>query len=550
MGEKNDELEQGGTVRMDPADLPAIDPGATRAEDPGATRLTDPDPDATRLAGPDASATQEATRAAATRVAARVPAVDAPAEPLRAHPADPERDGIDALSDPYFSPATLPEDLTEARPMIAIESPVESLPERKRRLPRWAVVLLVVLAAAAAAGIAYLTYENELWGGRTVPAVVGQTEEDARAELEGLGFEVAVEYRAGDENIGMVLDCSPAEGMRADPAAGITLVVGAGRTIPQVVGMAEEDATQALYDAGATDVLVKNASSDEPAGTVIAVSPEVGEPFVSGDQITLTVAQPYTVPSVEGLSADDALAALKERGLKGEVSYVESDAEKNTVVSSDPAEGTEVAGGSTVKLGVSSPYPSSPASLMEYFEATPEQLSDYLADEGFSLRYSAIYVSGGNAHAVYEGKSGDLLHITNEPETGHYAGSSEGDVLAEGAGVGGVRYAFSAKTLPSGAGQESEAGVRAVMKACGFEGLVDTCAQDDLKAPVKVSDDYHFICAYGKQGGYTWAVRIGGSGSNTGVVAMVAPTEHFSGVDLSDFGGVCDYVAYIDLFTG
>ena len=537
MAEKNDGLEQGGTVRMSPADLPGADPDATRLADPDATRLASPDSDA--------------IRAAATRVAARVPAVDAPPVPPPADAADPERDGIDALSDPYFSPASLPEDLTAARPMIAIESPVESLPERKRRMPRWAVALIAVLAVAAAAGVAYLTYANELWGGRTIPAVLGLSEEDARAQLEGLGFAVSVEYRAGDDNIGAVLDCSPAEGVRADPAAGITLVVGAERMIPKVVGLSEEDAAQALYDAGATDVLVKNASSDEPAGTVVGVSPDEGEPFVSGDQITLTVAQPYTVPSVEGLPADEALAALEEAGLKGEVSYVESKAEKNTVVSADPAEGAEVAGGSTVKLGVSSPYPSSPASLLEYFEATPEQLSDYLADEGFSLRYSAIYASGGNARAVFEGKSGDMLHITNEPETGHYAGSSEGDVLAGGAGVGGVRYAFSAKTLPSGGGRESEAGVRAVMEACGFEDLADTCTQGSIKAPVKVSDDHHFICACGTQGGYTWAVRIGGSGDNTGVVAMVAPTEHFSGVDLSDFGGsVCDYIAYIDLFTG
>ena len=60
----------------------------------------------------------------------------------------------------------------------------------------------------------------------------------------------------------------------------------------------------------------------------------------------------------------------------------------------------------------------------------------------------------------------------------------------------------------------------------------------------------HFICGTGAQGGYTWAVLIGGVGDSSRVVAIVAPTEHFSAADLSAFdGSVCDYVAYVDLFS-
>lgn len=502
------------------------------------------DPDATRLAGPQVTRA-DATRVASRRIADRVPSVDAPPTTRL-----PERDGIDALSDPYFSPAA-PEDLTTARPMIAIDSPVESLPERKRRMPRWGVALLVCLALAVAAGVGYLTYSAELWGGKTVPAVVGLTEQEARDALEGAGFAVEVEYRAGDESVGLVLDCTPAEGVRADPSAGVTLVVGAERTVPEVLGMTEEEATSALYDAGATEVLVTLESSDEPAGTAISVTPGEGEPFVSTDQITLVIARPYSVPDLEGLSAEEALSALEEAGLTGEVSYVDSDAEKNTVVSSDPASGAEVTSGTTVTLSVSDPAPSSVESLAEYFEATPERLSAFLADEGYGLRYSAVYVAGGNARAVYEGSSGDMLHITDDPETGHYSGSSEGDVLADGAGVGGVRYAFSSATLPDGGGRESEAGVRAVMEACGLRGLRDICTAEDVVMPEELPEDAHFVCAYGEQGDYVWAVRIGGVGESTGVVAMMAPASHFSAVDLSDFdGSICDYVAYIDLFTG
>lgn len=506
MDDKNDR-----TVAMRPEDLP--DPGATQA--------------------------------AATRLAARVPAVDVPSAP-----AAPEPDGIDALSDPYFSPVA-PGDLTEARPVIAIESPVESLPERRRRLPRLAIVLIVVLAVAAAGVAAYLTYENELWGGRTVPEVVGMSEQDARVALEAAGFSVEVEYRAADDDLGTVLSVDPAEGVRADPAAGVTLVVAGERTIPDVVGLSEEEAMRALYDAGAANVQVTRQNSDEEEGTVLAVDPAEGAAFASEDQITLTVAQPYAVPDLTGMTTDEALAALEAAGLVGEISYVESDAPKNEVVDCDPAPGTKVAGGSIVTVSVSDPLPTSPAHLLDYFDATPQQVSQYLSDEGFALRYSAIYVAGGNAHAVYVGQGGEMLQVSNDPESGHYDGSSEGDVLASGAGIGGMRYAFSSETLPEGGASESEVGLRAVMAACGFEGLLDTCTQDDLTTPVEVPDNCHFICGYGEQGGYTWAVRIGGYGDATGVVALAAPTEHFSGIDLAPYGGsVCDYVAYIDLFTG
>ena len=209
--------------------------------------------------------------------------------------------------------------------------------------------------------------------------------------------------------------------------------------------------------------------------------------------------------------------------------------------------------------------PSEPYDLMGYLEAAPQALSAYLADAGYTLDYGEIYASGGNAHVAYTGASGDLIQITNEPETAHYAGGSQADVLARGAGVGGVRYAFSAETLPEGGATESESGIRAVMEACGLEGLLDTCTEGDIVAPIPEEEPqeptepedpadeggagednasagestepaHHFICGY--------------EGS-TRVVALAAPTEHFSSVDLSSFGGsVCDYIAYIDQYAG
>lgn len=528
------------------------DPDATvmaPAPDPGATVLAETlpspaDPDATQLA--DAAATRPVSSAAAPTTALGDTASVAPTTV-----AAPVADGIDALDDPYFSPAVAPADLTEPQPVISIPSPVESLHERRRRTPRWAVALIVVVLLAAAAGTAWYTYQQELWGGRTVPQVVGLGEQEATRELEDRGFAVTVQRRASDDNIGAVLSCSPEEGVRCDPAAGVTLVVASARTIPQVVGMNVDEATSALHDAGAPDVLVSYQNSDEPAGTVLAVDPAEGATFVSSDQVTLTVAQTFTVPDVRGMTLEEARAAIEAAGLVAEVSYVESDAAKDTVVSTSPEPGAPASSGATVTLSVSTPYPSAPTDLLAYFDATPQEISTYLAEQGFTVRASGVYASGGNANASYASAGGDTLLISNEPECAQGADSGTADVLANGAGIGGVRYAFASGSVPAGGSSETEDGVRAVMGACGLEGLLGTCAQADVTLPEGAEvGDAHFICGYGTQGDYTWAVVIGGSEGSTRVVALAAPTEHFNGVDLSPYGGsVCDYVAAASLFA-
>lgn len=438
---------------------------------------------------------------------------------------------------------------------VAIPSPVQSLPERKGGLPRWAIALLVVVLLAAAAGVTWLTYDQEVWGGKTVPSVVGMSEADATQALQALGFAVEVEYASVDDDFGTVLSCSPEPGQRVDPAGGAVITVSAERTIPHVVGLAQEEAERAVLDAGAAGIVIKLQSSDEPEGTVVAVSPGEGEPFRSTDEVTLTIAEPFKVPDVLGLTLSEARDAVEAAGLSVSVTYVESDAQKNEVVDVSPAAGESVSSETTVELSVSSPFPTSPSALLEYFEAEPEQISEYLADEGFTVQYGSIYVASGNADAVYRAKSGDLVQFSDDPESPSTGSESGGDVLAQGATIGGVRYAFSADSVPDDATVESEEGVRAVMEACGLTGLTDTCTQEDVVLPEGMAGEKdlegaHFICASGQTDGYVWAVLIGGREGSTKVIALAAPASHFDDIDLSEYDGkVCNYVVGADLFA-
>lgn len=536
MDKKDDKTVAMGSC-PDVTSCPNADPEATQLYTDGLGAVEFPASDARDV---DLNATQLTDEAPTVVASLRESA--APAE---------APDGLDTLDDPYYSPAAL-EDLTTPHTPVPIPSPVQSLPERKRRLPRWAVALLVIVLLAAAGGAAYYTYEQEIWGGRTVPSVLGMSEDKATRALQARGFSVRVEYQSADDGFDSVLSCSPEPGLRADPSAGATIVVSAQRTIPPVVGMDVSDARQALLDAGVGTIHLTYHNSDQAEGTVLSVDPDEGETFTSSDTVTLTVARAYTVPDLEGMSLTDARAALEDEGLTASVTYVDSTVEKNTVVGTSPAAGEQVSSGTTVELKVSSPYPLQPWSLFEYFEATPQELSSYLSEQGFSLLFGELYAAGGNAHAAYQSAEGDVLQISDNPESGSYAGGSQADVLAKGAALGGVRYAFSTDSLPEGAASEGAEGVRAVMLACGFSGLADTCTQDDVTLPEGIDKDSertHFICGYGRQDDYTWAVFIGGRDEATKVVALVAPAEHFSDLDLSAYGqSVCDYVAYVNLY--
>ena len=149
----------------------ALDPEATvlaSAADPEATVLAAAnDPEATVLADPTPTTV-------VPRSAPRVPNLDelpelddptdlnAPATVVAVAPRPAPAsdltavDGIDALDDPYYSPAAL-DNLTTAYAPVSIDSPV-SKPSRGRRIAKVVItVLLVIFFAGLAAGAGWYT---------------------------------------------------------------------------------------------------------------------------------------------------------------------------------------------------------------------------------------------------------------------------------------------------------------------------------------------------------------------------------------------------------
>lgn len=132
--------------------------------------------------------------------------------------------------------------------------------------------------------------------------------------------------------------------------------------IPDVVGMTEADALNALGAAGFSAVVQRANDPAAPEGTVFQQNP-TGE-AEQGSQVVIIVSDGpgvTAVPDVVGRAAGDARATLEGAGF----AVAESSAESFTVpegqvISQDPGAGAEAAPGSTVTIVVSSGPPDAP----------------------------------------------------------------------------------------------------------------------------------------------------------------------------------------------
>jgi serine/threonine-protein kinase len=171
-----------------------------------------------------------------------------------------------------------------------------------------------------------------------------------------------------------VVDQDPNPGADVVKDTVVTLTVSAvqAEAVPNEVGQREAAAVSALRAQG-FQVQTSNVVSTKPSGTVIAQSPPAGARVGRGSTVTIRVSRGLvTVPDTVGQSRDNAVAAVGGAGLKPKVFTVPSSQPKGEVVAQKPLGGKRVAGGSTVRLNVSSgstaaapppPPPSKPSTV-------------------------------------------------------------------------------------------------------------------------------------------------------------------------------------------
>jgi eukaryotic-like serine/threonine-protein kinase len=195
-----------------------------------------------------------------------------------------------------------------------------------------------------------------------VPAnLVGLTEEEARAAIEGAGLTVGtVTPREDDEaEAGRVLETDPASGEEVPVGSAVNLVVAESPepvAVPAVIGRTQEDARAAIEAAGLQLGNVESRSSGQPAGIVLETNPAGGTEVERGSSVNIVVssgAAKVRVPNVTGQDVTAAEATLLQQGFEVIRQPQDTcDVPVDTVMAQTPAPDTEVDQGSRVVLTV------------------------------------------------------------------------------------------------------------------------------------------------------------------------------------------------------
>jgi eukaryotic-like serine/threonine-protein kinase len=128
----------------------------------------------------------------------------------------------------------------------------------------------------------------------SVPDLVGDQEDDARSALADAGLKADVsEEESESEDPGTVLRQDPGSGKQVDKGTAVSIVVAKAPPevdVPDVVDQSEDDARQALTDAG-FKVRVRRETVDtlDQDGTVIDQDPAGGEQLKQGSRVTIVV---------------------------------------------------------------------------------------------------------------------------------------------------------------------------------------------------------------------------------------------------------------------
>ncbi|WP_306370812.1 PASTA domain-containing protein [Nocardiopsis sp. CC223A] len=208
-------------------------------------------------------------------------------------------------------------DTTRPIPIAAAELPAPRPRPFRRRLPVLAAAVLLV-AALFAVGWALLPEEPEA----VLPDLVGVGAEEAEERLESLGLGLEIRFRdTYDDTVeqGGVAGSEPGPGTVLAQGDEVTLALSVGprrAVVPDVVGDTENEARNLLREAGFTRIdVVQEHSAEQLPGTVLATEPAVGEEGDREEEVVLRVSEGVIVPSLDGMTEEDAVDALTRVGL-------------------------------------------------------------------------------------------------------------------------------------------------------------------------------------------------------------------------------------------
>ena len=226
----------------------------------------------------------------------------------------------------------------------------------KRRLRRAMVACIAIgVALILAAGAWYFANTLHTFA---MPDLVGEDLLLAQDAVERLGGKVELTLSYSEEfEEGIVIAQSRRVGARVRQAVPVVLTVSKGTrwyALENYVGRSEEEAFEALDSLGVESMDVLYTHSEQPVGTVVAMTPEAGRQAKDTPVVFTVSGQRILMPSLIGFTLEDARTLLEAEGLElGAVTEQEdTDAPPDTVVAQSVAPNAELMTGATVDLTV------------------------------------------------------------------------------------------------------------------------------------------------------------------------------------------------------
>jgi serine/threonine-protein kinase len=202
----------------------------------------------------------------------------------------------------------------------------------------------------------------------TVPDVKGQSWPTAQQTLVNAGLQPERHIVPGDTK-DQVTATDPSAGESVPKGSKVRVNVMSGPatgTVPSVVGLSIQDATDKLNKFGFNPNPRFVNNSTAPQGQVISQTPAPGSTETKGTSVTLEVSNgppQVTVPDVVGYTSQQAVQTLQAAGFQVQQQYTSTGADQDNIVQSqNPAGNSTATKGSsvTITIGQHSPGPPPP----------------------------------------------------------------------------------------------------------------------------------------------------------------------------------------------
>jgi eukaryotic-like serine/threonine-protein kinase len=274
-----------------------------------------------------------------------------------------------------------------APPLVVEEEEYEERGGQDRPLWPWLVAVGFVIAAIIAGFFVW----QELSGAPQVVVnnYVGETQKNAEQQIKAANLNPDVN-RVSNENVdqGKVFKQDPDPGSKIDKNGTVTIWVSTGPpkvSVPDVKGQSWPTAQQTLVNAGLQPErhIVPGDTKDQ----VTATDPAAGESVPKGSKVRVNVMSgpaTGTVPSVVGLSLQEAIDQLNKAGFNANPKYVNnSTAPQNQVISQTPVPGSSYTKGKSVTVEVSNGPPQ--VTVPDVVGYTSQQAVQTLQAAGFQV---------------------------------------------------------------------------------------------------------------------------------------------------------------------